>query len=261
MHKSVISLSLILMSTLIILVPFTSINFPNVKAQEYGAYDNDMYSKNPTEVNKYECRTGPLEGFFVSSVEFCKFKFDKDNDRKDIRDNRTETQGPLGPTGATGATGMTGPPGTTGPQGERGLTGATGMTGPPGATGPQGERGLTGATGMTGPVSNVPGPQGPAGITFLNGTNLYRLPGPIDTAVQNGQLISSFIGCDSGDFPVNGFSLVNTATSANLVYTGTSQSGFNLSGIPTGFTTAAVGIIGDQVQSFVTCFDNPPLRP
>ena len=34
--------------------------------------------------NKYECRTGPFEGFFVSSVEFCKHvKFDKDNDRKD----------------------------------------------------------------------------------------------------------------------------------------------------------------------------------
>ena len=42
-----------------------------------------MYSKYPTEVNKYECRTGPFEGFFVSSVEFCKFnKFDKDDDRK-----------------------------------------------------------------------------------------------------------------------------------------------------------------------------------
>ena len=26
--------------------------------------------------------TGPLEGFFVGSVEFCKFKFN-DNDRKD----------------------------------------------------------------------------------------------------------------------------------------------------------------------------------
>jgi hypothetical protein len=43
---------------------------------------------------KYECRTGPFEGFFVSSVEFCKFnKFD-DKDRKDIRYNRTGTQGP-----------------------------------------------------------------------------------------------------------------------------------------------------------------------
>ena len=23
------------------------------------------------KINKYECRTGPFEGFFVSSVEFC----------------------------------------------------------------------------------------------------------------------------------------------------------------------------------------------
>ena len=47
------------------LVPFTSINFSNVKAQEYGAYDeyDDMYSTYPTESNKYECQKGPLEGF------------------------------------------------------------------------------------------------------------------------------------------------------------------------------------------------------
>ena len=69
---------LFLMSTLIFLVPFTSINFSTIKAQEYGAFDydydddDDMYSKYPTDVNKYECRTGQLEGFFVSSVEFCK---------------------------------------------------------------------------------------------------------------------------------------------------------------------------------------------
>ena len=65
-------------------MPFTSINFSNVNAQEYGSYDydvDDRYSQYPTEENKYECQTGPLEGFFVSSVEFCKhIKFD---DRKD----------------------------------------------------------------------------------------------------------------------------------------------------------------------------------
>ena len=55
--------------------------------------DNDMYSKYPTEVNKYECRTGPFEGFFVSSVEFCKhIKFDDKHDRKDLtRDNNNRT--------------------------------------------------------------------------------------------------------------------------------------------------------------------------
>jgi hypothetical protein len=83
MHISAITnVSLIFMGTLIMLVPFTSINFSNVKAQEYGTYDeydDGMYSKYPTEENKYECRTGPAEGFFVSSVEFCKnIKFDDD---------------------------------------------------------------------------------------------------------------------------------------------------------------------------------------
>jgi hypothetical protein len=100
MHRSAITPSLILIGTLIMLVPFTSINFSNVNAEEYGSYDddNDMYSTYPTEVNKYECQKGQLEGFFVSSVEFCKHvKFD---DRKD--NNVTGIQGPLGPQGPPG---------------------------------------------------------------------------------------------------------------------------------------------------------------
>ena len=52
-------------------VPFTTINFPNVKAQEYSSYYDSKFSKNPTDDYKYECQKGPFEGFFVSSVEFC----------------------------------------------------------------------------------------------------------------------------------------------------------------------------------------------
>ena len=86
---------------------FNHNNFSNVKAQEYdGSYDygDELYSQYPTEINKYECRTGPFEGFFVGSVEFCKFnKFDKDDHRKDIRDNnKTGIQGPQGPPGPAG---------------------------------------------------------------------------------------------------------------------------------------------------------------
>ena len=82
MRKSVPNQNLLLfIVSLIMLVPFTSINFSSVNAQEYGSYDyddDDTYSQYPTEVNKYECRTGQFEGFFVSSVEFCKYnKFDK----------------------------------------------------------------------------------------------------------------------------------------------------------------------------------------
>ena len=72
MHKSAMThVSLLfLMSTLIMLVPFTSITFPNVKAQEYGAgsYDDydDTYSKYPTEENKYECQNRSIRGLFRS---------------------------------------------------------------------------------------------------------------------------------------------------------------------------------------------------
>ena len=49
----------------------------------YGDSSSNYYSQYPTDDKKYECRTGPFEGFFVSSVEFCKHvKFD---DRKEQR--------------------------------------------------------------------------------------------------------------------------------------------------------------------------------
>ena len=96
----------------------------NVMAQEYDKYGDSSYSQYPTDDKKYECRTGPFEGFFVSSVEFCKHvKFD---DRKDNRDNnQTGTQGPPGPQG---------PPGINGTNGINGINGINGAQGPPGIT-------------------------------------------------------------------------------------------------------------------------------
>src|SRR5215216_5286438 len=103
-------------SMMMLAVPFANLNiFSNTAmAQGYDAnYGDGYYSQYPTDDKKYECRTGPFEGFFVSSVEFCKHvKFD---DRKDhSRDNRTGTQGPQGDTGATGETGALGPQGPSG---------------------------------------------------------------------------------------------------------------------------------------------------
>ena len=52
-------------------------------AQEYEKYGDSSYSTYQTEDKKYQCRTGPFEGFFVSSVEFCKHvKFDKDHRKR-----------------------------------------------------------------------------------------------------------------------------------------------------------------------------------
>ncbi len=117
MHKSVFTFGLLL-SSLVMLSAIQLLN--NNPAMAQGYYDDKRsYSTYPTDEKKYECRTGPFEGFFVSTVEFCKhIKFD-DKDRKDIRDrdNRTGTQGPPGPQGPQGIQGPIGPNGTQGPPG------------------------------------------------------------------------------------------------------------------------------------------------
>ena len=148
----------------------------NAMAQGYDIYrDNGYYSQYPTEDKKYECRTGPFEGFFVGSVEFCKHvKFDKD-DRKD-RDNQTGTEGPPGPAGPAGPTGATGPQGIQGPPGPAG--GQSGPQGPPGedgAQGPPGINGINGANGTQGPPGIVNAELCPIGtdlenVYVLNGT-------------------------------------------------------------------------------------------
>src|ERR671910_609017 len=104
-------------------------------------YDNSYdkssysdYSDYKTKDKKYECRTGPFEGFFTSSVEFCDAKHKKFDDRKDRDrdDNKTGPQGPPGPAGPQGPVGPQGPPGVNGTQGPPGVNGTQG---PPGANG------------------------------------------------------------------------------------------------------------------------------
>src|ERR687898_1358567 len=186
MHKSSPKFTFLLMTTLImLLLPFANITlFSNpAMAQGYDAnYADNSYSSYPTDDKKYECRTGPAEGFFVGSVEFCKFnKFDKDNDRKD--NNRTGTQGPPGPQGPPGANGTQGTPGPAGP---------TGPAGAQGIPGPQGERGFNGT-------------QGPAGFTELNDPNLYGVTGNVTvTGVPLAPVATSTALCDEGDKVVEG---------------------------------------------------------
>jgi hypothetical protein len=172
MKKSVYTFVL-LASSLVMLAVIPLFNNNTAMTQEYdnSYYGDNSYSTYATEENKYECQKGPLEGFFVSSVEFCKHvKFDNDKDRKDRDNNQSGIQGPPGPTGATGPQG---PPGIQGPQGPPGPAGGQpgpqGPPGPPGVPGPQGERGLTGATGPAGAASTVPGPQGPMGFNGTQG--------------------------------------------------------------------------------------------
>ena len=187
-------------------------------------YGDSGYSKYPTDDKKYECRTGPFEGFFVSSVEFCKFnKFDKD-DRERDNNNRTGTQGPPGPAG---------------PQGIQGLLGSNGATG---ATGPQGIQGI----------------QGPAGINVINASNYYPVIGNTDVVNNTGDSASSEAVCDDGDIAISGSFQINTAVPTSI---GTYDVRFfrPFGTLPSGsWSTDIVGKAGTTVQTVAFCFDNPP---
>ena len=236
MYKSQLFTFGFLLSSLVMLSVMPLFNNNAAMAQEYDKYGDSSYSQYPTDDKKYECQTGPFEGFFVGSVEFCKhIKFDKDkDDRGRDNNNQTGTQGPPGPAGPAGATG---------PQGE------TGTTGP---AGPQGIQGLIGPNGI----------QGPPGITQLNATNVYI--NTSEAIILEDDLFSltlAIINCDPGDTSISGGYDTETVPSAQFnvdldaPFVGGDDGGTNSwtvriisQGIPIAFT------------GYVKCFDNPPLR-
>ena len=174
MRKSALTFGLLASSlVMLVIMPFLNQNnnFSNVMGQEYDKYGDSSYSQYPTDDKKYECRTGPFEGFFVSSVEFCKHvKFD-DNKRDHNRaNNQTGTQGPTGPQGSQGP------------------------AGPPGATGADGTQGLPGS----------PGLQGPSGITNVNASNYYSVIGNVATPDPFTGLANSTALCQPGDVAISG---------------------------------------------------------
>ena len=234
MHKSVITFGLLASSlVMLIIMPFLNQNnnFSNVMAQEYDKYRDSSYSQYPTDDNKYQCRTGPFEGFFVSSVEFCKHvKFDEKDDRKDIRDNRTGTQGQPGPPG---------PPGETGPQGPPGATGSQGIQGP---IIPQGPMGFNGT-------------QGPQGISTINTTNVYTVVGNTTTSTSPG-LFSSIALCDAGDTALSGSFVTNGTALIRSDEPLATENGWNATAVRR--LPAQEPFEPGSVTADVLCFDNPP---
>ena len=243
MHKSRTNTTtfVLLASSLVMLVimPFLNQNngFSNT-AMAQGYYD-DSYSQYPTDDKKYECRTGPFEGFFVSSVEFCKHvKFD-DNKRDHLRDNnQTGTQGPPGPQGLSGPAGPQGIPGVSGPPGPQGIQGIQGSIGPNGTQGP-------------------PGPAGASGITRLNSSNAYELASDI-IPIPPGSGFGTLLLCDLGDTVISGgYNLENTAPFSSVINV--------LDNHPSGLDGWFVNIVysnatgaSAQMTIIANCFDNPP---
>ena len=231
--KSVLTFGFLL-SSLVMLSAIPLLNNNNntvATAQEYDKYGDSSYSQYPTDDKKYECRTGPFEGFFVSSVEFCKHvKFD-DNKRDHRDNNQTGTQGPPGPAG---------------PQGPKGDTGATG------AQGPQGIQGIQGPIGPN-------GTQGPPGPNQISPENIYFVSGSPENTTEFGLATSEAV-CDPEDFSIGGRSSINPVED-----TGASIGDILILDFGTGVNdySTFVNSIDNPIEVFSTakCFDNPPLRP
>jgi hypothetical protein len=259
MYK-ILGFGLFLIVSLLMLALTLNVNLlSNAMAQEYDDYYGDSYySQIPTDDKKYECRTGPFEGFFVSSVEFCKhIKFD-DNKRDHSRDNnQTGTQGPPGPQGPAGSQGEPGIQGPPGPEG--GQTGPQGPQGPPGATGPastvpgpQGERGFNGT-------------QGPVGPNQINSNNLYLVTGNISNSTISGTGFTNSIAvCENGDVVVNGgydlLAIGNPLISIIISIGPLPTPNGSLSPPYTGPNDSAyhVSTLGGVVRAYAYCFDNSP---
>ena len=228
MHKSALTFGLLAGSlVMLVIMPFLNQNnsFFNVMAQEYDKYGDSSYSQYPTDDKKYECRTGPFEGFFVSSVEFCKHvKFD--DNKRDHRDNNQ-----------------------------------TGTQGPPGATGPAGPQGLQGIQGPIGPN----GTQGPPGINVINSTNFYVESGNFATISNTGGRAVSIAECDAEDIAISGSHIItptNLTSFGNYDIRFFAMIGPLPSSLPSSsWLTVIVGEAGTDLTTQVQCFDNPPLRP
>jgi hypothetical protein len=230
MKKSVYTFGLLASSLVMLSVmPILNNNILNpAMAQGYDNYygDGSSYSTYPTDDKKYECRTGPFEGFFVSSVEFCKHgKFDNDKDRKDIRDRDNRT-------------------------------GIQGLPGPPGPAGPQGPKGDTGAT----------GPQGPSGTGQINSTNLYLVRGNISSLTPNISSGTSIATCDVGDVVFEGGYQtleVNVNSPPIVTYDGPLPSPSDIPTVPldSAYQVKVFGSNDTEFRAFAYCLDNPPLRP
>jgi hypothetical protein len=215
MKKSVYTFG-VLASSLVMLavMPFLNNNsISNIAMARFDDYysADSSYSKYPTDDKKYECRTGPFEGFFVSSVEFCKHgKFD-DKDRQDIRDNRTGTQGPQGPPGLNGTNG-------------------------------------------------VNGTQGPSGITFINNTNLYEVPGPSLSVTSNFTEATSIATGDDGDIVIEGgYRSLNQGDSRIIVDGPSTANGdFDRAYVVSMLAGDTTFDYPKQFFAFAFCYDNPP---
>ena len=221
MHKSTTTTFVLLVSSLVMLSAMPLFNNNTAMALGYNNYGDSSYSQYPTDDKKYECQTGPFEGFFVSSVEFCKHvKFD---DKKD-RDTKIGPPGPQGPRSYK--------------QGPQGIQGIQGQIGPNGTQGPSGITQLING-------SNVYEVN-----AFESGNSTVGFP-PLN--------LQAFAACDPGDFVLTGGFFTGGITFGDANKDDTTNA--PVLSLDTWGWFTRLSVEGDAeltLQVTAYCFDNPP---
>jgi hypothetical protein len=143
-----------------------------------------------------------------------------------------------------------------------GFNGTNGVNGTNGAPGPQGPRGFNGTNGVNGTngapgATGATGPQGPSGVTFLNGTNLYRVvSGLVNTTALNVNATATAT-CIGNDFAISGDALIRlNADNLGEVFTSTPSTSGNAWTV----TISGPGGAANAQPSFravAVCFANP----
>jgi hypothetical protein len=188
--------------------------YSNSYSSDIENYYNDKYSEFKTKDHKYECRTGPFEGFFVSSVEFCNIKIPGSQEGSSSSTDPQGIQGLKGDKGDPGQQGIQGLKGDKGDPGQQGIQGLKGDKGDPGQQGIQGLKGDKGDPGQQG-IQGLkgdkgdPGPRGADGKDgSINGSNfssciaclLFGLFN-LNSGVIQVQLEANFSNIDDGFLP------------------------------------------------------------
>ena len=102
------------------------------------------------------------------------------------------------------------------------------------------------------------GPQGPPGITFLNGTNLYRVNSTTSTSTSAAGATATATCVEENDFAISGGVLVlNNFANINNIFRSEPTATGN------GWIVTLNGGMAQPItfQAVAICFDNPPPNP
>ena len=104
------------------------------------------------------------------------------------------------------------------------------------------------------------GTQGPSGITFINNTNLYEVPGPTVSVTSNFTEATSIVTCDDGDIVIEGGYRSLYQGDSRIIVDGpsTANGDFDRAYVVSMLAGDTIFDYPKQFFAFAFCYDNPP---